>query len=80
MLRGLNSVGPFIRDSSCRLSFKLVIVSTVYSVILIKISTNNHVILVLQLNDDNLDQRKVQSPYPCSPNDDFNIKHQSQQI
>ena len=47
MLRGLNSVGPFIRDSSCRLSFKLVIDSTVYSVMLIDdISTNNHVILV----------------------------------
>ena len=45
-LRELNSVDPFISDSSCRLSFKLVIVSTVYSVILIKISTNNHVILV----------------------------------
>ena len=47
MLRGLNSVGPFIRDSSCRLSFQLVIDSTVYSVMLIDdISTNNHVILV----------------------------------
>ena len=47
MLRGLNSVGPFIRESSCRLSFKLVIDSTVYSVMLIDdISTNNHVILV----------------------------------